>query len=654
MPAIEHGTVRQVWFAPKANPNDKSSFLIRDDAYSKQGMTQGRTVRLGDPVDLGPYSTWRQTTWVGGEGQEFWRDPEMYHKGAVDTYRTNGKAKLHRALGDIDVNVVGRGVTQLTLGRNTTVVDRTTPVILQAGECNYYDNGATPAGGYCMYAAKRGFPTLTLKTDLDASVMSMSPIADSYKGIFVGLSNGKVWDHVSTGNNWNLEHTFSSGSPVYSIDSFSNATYFACGDRVFKRTFDGTTHKYVEFFRPPGGKLVRGMAVWNNRLWFASMSYGRTTTVYVTDGVFTVPAFTFPGEFECFGMVPYQGSLYCHGSRPGGDSVSFQGQMWRYSGSSLTLLHKQGTGRDGFDHTIWDAAVNEDTLYWTRSGFADNDYTAGLNAYRAETDAILTGPVIRSWTTATQVRSVDLWDQTVACSIYNAGVNTAVVRPASADEAVTRSTATVTRELRSSVYDAELSNQVKTWYRARLRVKIPAGTSLVLKVIPDENNTPVTVGTIAHDAGNLGWRVVTLPITAAGGDYLQATSLQYVVEFTNSSGVSGSLANPELDSVEIDFMPTPQRKRQWRVRVYAADAQKRLDGTANPLATRSAVETKLEDYWASGSPVLFWDATAASGVPGGTPAEVIFTEFMVQSYRVDSVTEDVASEVSLGFYEGGV
>src|SRR3546814_14198803 len=100
----------------------------------------------------------------------------MYHQGTVDTYRKNGKVKLHRALGDISVTSSGRGITQLTLGRNTTVVDRSTPTILQAGECNFYTGGSTPSGGYRMYGAKRGFPTLTLKSDLDASVLSMSPV----------------------------------------------------------------------------------------------------------------------------------------------------------------------------------------------------------------------------------------------------------------------------------------------------------------------------------------------------------------------------------------------------------------------------------------------------------------------------------------------
>src|SRR3546814_2065034 len=96
-----------------------------------------------------------------------------------------------------------------------------------------------------------------------------------------------------------------------------------------------------------------------------------------------------------------------------------------------------------------------------------------------------------------------IFDQTVACSIHNAASNICVARPAMQDESVKRSSSPVTRELRSSVYDADLSNERKTWMRARIRVKIPsADTSVTLKVIPDESGSEITVGTVNYDASN--------------------------------------------------------------------------------------------------------------------------------------------------------
>src|SRR3546814_7837962 len=59
-----------------------------------------------------------------------------------------------------------------------------------------------------------------------------------------------------------------------------------------------------------------------------------------------------------------------------------------------------------------------------------------------------------------------IFDQTVACSIHNAASNICVARPAMQDESVKRSSSPVTRELRSSVYDADLSNERKTWMRS--------------------------------------------------------------------------------------------------------------------------------------------------------------------------------------------
>jgi hypothetical protein len=645
---VQWGTTRQVWFAPLADVDDVDVFPIRDDAYTKQGISGGRSFRLGDKVDLGPYSTWRQTSWVGGEQQEIWRDDEMYLNGQLDTFRKNGKVKLHRALGDVDVSEA-RGDTAITIGRSTTVVDRHTPVTVLCGETTYYTGGSAPSGGYRVLGAKRGVPIATFKTDLDASVMSFSPVNDSYKGSFVGLANGKVWTHVMTGNVWNLEHTFSSGDPVFNIESFSNATYFACGSKVYRRTYDGSA-TYDLFFSPPGGKLLRGMTVWNNRLWFCSLSYGRTATIYVSDGVYTVPAFSFPGEFEVMGMVVYAGSLYVYGSRPGQDGTSFQGQIWRYTGSNVSLLHKQGTGLDGEDHTIWDAVVHDDVLYWSRTGHASNDYVAGLNAYKAETDAIFTGPIERGTETQTPY-SLDIYDQTVAVAIFRDS-GSYFLRPASQDEAVTRSTSTVRRSLYSSVYDADLPNEKKTWIRARMRVKIPGeDTAAELRLVVDENGTEILVGRAEYD-GNDEYRVVSFDLEASAGVPLQSTSIQYVLYLENTTAVSGSLLNPEVDAIEVDFAPAPTKRRQWRIRCIAADASAMLDGNPNALTTAIAMEQKLESYWQTNAPVYFWDAAASGGsTPSGSPVKVILDDYMVQSYRVDTADNEVISEVTLSFYE---
>jgi hypothetical protein len=350
------------------------------------------------------------------------------------------------------------------------------------------------------------------------------------------------------------------------------------------------------------------------------------------------------------GMVVYAGSLYVYGSRPGQDGTSFQGQIWRYTGSNVSLLHKQGTGLDGEDHTIWDAVVHDDVLYWSRTGHASNDYVAGLNAYKAETDAIFTGPIERGTETQTPY-SLDIYDQTVAVAIFRDS-GSYFLRPASQDEAVTRSTSTVRRSLYSSVYDADLPNEKKTWIRARMRVKIPGeDTAAELRLVVDENGTEILVGRAEYD-GNDEYRVVSFDLEASAGVPLQSTSIQYVLYLENTTAVSGSLLNPEVDAIEVDFAPAPTKRRQWRIRCIAADASAMLDGNPNALTTAIAMEQKLESYWQTNAPVYFWDAAASGGsTPSGSPVKVILDDYMVQSYRVDTADNEVISEVTLSFYE---
>src|SRR3546814_132608 len=198
---------------------------------------------------------------------------------------------------------------------------------------------------------------------------------------------------------------------------------------------------------------------------------------------------------------------------------------------------------------------------------------------------------ISDW--SSDVCSSDL--QTVACSIHNAASNICVARPAMQDESVKRSSSPVTRELRSSVYDADLSNERKTWMRARIRVKIPsADTSVTLKVIPDESGSEITVGTVNYDASNTNFRTVTLPILD-GGDYLHANSLQYVLVFSNTAAGSSSTANPEVDAVEIDFTPATQRRRQWRGRGLADEAPRALGRAAQPPPAPGGIESELAE-----------------------------------------------------------
>jgi len=416
----------------------------------------------------------------------------------------------------------------------------------------------------------------------------------------------------------------------------------------------GTGLTHTIHARPPGAMRLSGIAKWNNRLWFGSMTYGHTCRIYVSDGASWNEAFQFPEEFELEGMVPYKGSLYLYGGRGSADRTSRIGQVWRYTGSSLQKVwqspqNEEGdAGNDGSDRTVYDAVVHDDILYWSLNGHVGNAYTYGVMAYDASLDAIYRGPTEVA-SGATTVRSVDLYNQTVVVAAKEP--STMAVRPVAEFNVVKRTTADVEQWVLSSRYDADLPGEEKDWIRMRVRCKVPgSGTSIVVKVILDDNWTEETIGTISYDAGATNWRTVTLPMKV-DGEYLRSTVLRYKLYVKNTHASAGSTRNPMVDSVEVDFLPAPTTGFQWRVRAICSDDQDRLDGSSNSLSTRAELEGKLEEFWTSQAPFLYWDAGSEGGAPSGDGTEVRMTEYNASSYRVDSIGETVNSEVSLGFFE---
>lgn len=682
---MEWGPVREVWFATLADPSTKHSFLIRDDAYGKQGAQFSKTLRFGDPVTLGPNSTWRQTTWEGGNQQETWVDRAMYHKATVDSSSERGKLKLWPGyLGLVTNGARAHSRYIMTPGPYGWGAD--TPLyVAENNDFGYTDptTGTTvPPGGFALgrYDPSTGTFT-TLKSDFSAGIRFMTRVndqGDPAYWLFVGTADGKFYVHETGTLAWGLE----AEDATYPAQAncavpFKEAVYFAQRNKISKRTFapGASAPEYQLVAHIYNSQTINGMVSWNNRIWISASIAGGINQVLVSDGVSVVPAFIFPNEFTCQHMAVHYGSLYFAGYTQGSLGTSgYRGQIWRYNGASLTKVYEAGSAADGENHMPFQTASHRQYLAWGRAGVPSTGRKPGLMLYDAELDAIVDGPTLDmdSETSLVQCTGVTVWADTLVASFrddynYSGSVNkpgliaavkkTGAVRhtiPAAyGGNSFSAQQSSRTEYLLSSVFDGEVPGEQKVWLTGRIRVKIPAANASVTVVaLLDEGTTEYSLTTVGYDASNTNFRTVVFPIKNAG-QYLRSGSIQYKVYIFNSdSGNNDSTANPVVDLVEFDYMVSPAKRRQWQVRALCFNGQRRLDGTSNPLSTVATQVAKLEELWGSAVPVLFWDANADGGTPSGSAtAEVMIQSFNDQEFRVDSRASDKLAEVSLTLVE---
>lgn len=681
---IEWGSVRQIWVAPLNDPSDKTAFLIRDDAYSRSGAVFGRTLRLGDPIDTGPNSQWVQTSWGGGEEQDSWADEEMYLEGTADTTTKLGKVRLWPGWKEARTDATRKVGTFINAAGNATY--GASPRLLM-GEGYDWPGITGSVSTFKLYEMTSGGSVSELKA-FGNPIQAISDIEQESGGSnptirqLVGTLNGNVWRYEPTeATKWVNEHQMGLDHiGRHAMCPYNGAVYIGSKYRLSRRTWDDDL--WVPTFKKVRDhnwlNRVENLVVWNNRLWFTGRTHGFDCMLFVSEGTTSQQAFVMPGSFFCTRLVVHYGSLYIVGMRHASkqDTVRSLGEVWRYNGSSLTRIWAEEVDDGSDEHLpVWDATSWRQYLVWGRASAPSIGRPPSLMLYDAELDAIVTGP---SWdidanSDGVQVSGVTVWQDTLAASLvdlttYSGGpdnpngtffmrrggqhIANSITGSGLSSMSFAYPFTSISRKVVSSVYDGETPGEEKVWLSAKVRCKVPADTRVVVKAIFDEDETEVTLGTITYDAAQLGWRNESVSMKVAG-EYVKSTTVQYVIYVENTDPTTSPLNTPEVDSLSVDFMLAPAGRSQWRVRVLANDAQVLLDDSNNPLTTRDAIVSAVEDLWSDHVPILYWDAGGSGDTPVGAGTEVMVQDFFEQSYRVSSDSEEVASELTMGLVEFG-
>lgn len=700
------GPVREVWFAKSSTPTQRSSFLVRDDAFSITHRFFGRTQRLDQPVNLGPGSVWRQTTWEGGSGQYVWRDRQMFREGNADVWSRPGRVrmwpgwKVFEKFANIQCDgfAISPGGTAQWFGTS----------LLYYGSRNMWATWAAPSGGHRlrMYHPELNEVQLAPATPPTGArgYRALCPATEdgaTAPYLYAGVSNGLwIW-HAHASPNWYSGTWYqdtaapTSGVEWDSLLAWRDGLYYCSGKGFWKRTPTaayGIIGKHTRIANHNSAIRTIGVAAWNNRVWYGIQFEGARVVLATTDGVVSQTVVEIPEPFVLTRIVAHQGSLYLFGGRPqdipgGGVQPNSQAVVWRYTGSSLRKLWEgDNEDRDGLydgrSHLVNGAAAWGDLLVWSRIGYRDSPVAPrpGLMMYDPSRDAVFEGPTFPTDPTTAvglSITNLVVWHNTLVVSFRDhrnyqaqaAGVNYPIGLAAwrwprhvrthhtrkerlFKGRSIEAAPAVLTQFVESSRYSGpeEVVNELKVWLRARMRVRIPAHTRVVVKLILDEATT-VTVGTFPHN-GNGRWRTVEFALKGPGGVALRSTTVQYRLELQNLDTRQNSVQNPEVSTFEVEWMPVAKPYRVWSMRAVLQDGQARLGGTPNVLTTAAAQALVLQSLLLADEPLLMWGPFSApvdpSTLTAANATEVLSVpdSFALYQYRLTDDDDEVSMESS--------
>lgn len=694
--ALEHGSGRQIWLG--ADYTTAKPFLIRDDASNESAAPTSRNIRLGTPIDAGITSNWRQASWEGGFKQDDWRDEQMFQlSDNIDVCTTPGTAKLFPGwqfyMGEPD-----RGVSRYIMCPSPSGFNADVELIV--GENNQFlaidgVTGTTTPGspaGWTLKRVNNAGTVTTITTGNNGSITAIGRIDQAgspEKYFLVATTDGKVflyradtWVNALGAGVAETGNPLTAGRATRAIVPFNGATYLAEDNKLWKRTWnDGaltTTYTLAKQFT--NAAFIMDVKVWNNRLYIITVAGGNRATVHVSDGATTTTAFDIPGEFFPHKMAVHYGSLYIAGSQRAAQStLGAQGQVWRFNGASLSLLHTNGTDLSSHDNSVYAIAP------WGRYlaiGHSVGGTSAGVMLYDPERDALIPGPrmINDSASGATnQVRVTDLqqWGFNLAASFYDpyaygSGVNQpivlAVTRPSTLPAnkgfaspfanlsfgCAANTAPNTTGYVVSSVYQSTLPDEPKSFLNARMYLKTPTDTSVTVYVSVDGGAfTAVDSGSVTS-AGGTSARWVTVPLKVSGA-YVKGRAIQYKLVYGNSSASVDSTGVAEVYDMNVSFVSAALPRRQWHYRVYADDNQTLLSGSANSYTTADAITGALRTIWQAGVPLYMWNTGLGATAPTtNSNAVTVFPSadsWSAQTYRLTSPGSEHTTEVSMTFVE---
>lgn len=709
---MKWGTSREVCFAPMTDSTDKDYFLVDDGAFNETIAGISRSVKLGDQVDMGPYSVWSMEDFTGGMMQAKYRDSQMFMwSSSADTEAAGVLMRPWpgwRSIYNQTNNPTGEYVTHMLAGNRKSAAAPNVESLWtfsNKGVVYRFDQFGTVVP---TLVANHPGRFVTCVSELQEDDGAATP------GWFLyALDDGSVYVH----NTATATSTLDAARPalmsqVNGIVGYNKANYCITNvgaapavPQFYKRTKTGGVVTWTKVADCTQVDRLDALTVWNGKLWFAGSSDGWHTTVYSSDGATVTEAFKIP-NFRAAKLVVHYGSLYFVGNSEetyddAATTVQLYGKIYKYNGASLTKLwdgRNEMISITGGGNPIQSACSWGKNLVWTHDNLSmvsgggvyvnpiHDDYGQGwgVTLYDAEADAIVAGPILPGLTKSSNVVGITTcvagWCDSIVASFYDPSDYTtidpaypkspfavAVLRTAGYgintgftgyyDKAFGGGDASGA-DLITSQYVGGYPDEPKTWLSATVTYR-NYDSDCYIRVTAYVDGVSVYQGYLDTASTSLDWTTERLQFLTTAGDYPRGAELRLHINIIDARSTDDKNHICEIKSVSVQFMPSPPARRKWNFAILASDDQKRLtatgdpDGesaTANDLATEQAIYDKLFSYYSSGVPIFMWGPSAGGAASGsGIPVQV--TSFNRASWRTESYDDQQSSRISLELVE---
>lgn len=585
--------------------------ILRPGSYRRRAAPMfGARFTSGDPDwnTLTFWQHWAQSCWIGGLGQELWRDDSMFDEAVgVDT-SLHDRMQLSRGLVQPDASWLVQSAA-FRWGRFFCEFGNDLYCMLMNQETGYgpYPN----ADGY-LYK-------YTVVTDLWTLVKTFT--ASYVRSIFswggrllVGTSGSVI--HTFDGTTWvDINVPAADVSTIYSMASYRDRLYCGFGSGKIWRlksdwTWDGTTF----FYENPGlGGYVTSMEVHLGFLYMIT-SFG---TILRTDGNNTFDLWDFPAGTRGGGLRSYDGKLFVSVTEGDGTDTASQGVLYQFTGSAVTELHRWG--RLGQNGGLGHLAVHDRRMYYGASSLLGMQDGFGIAVYDSVEDAhsifacnssgsypdILDG---YGWI----VDDIIDFKGRLFCSVRGYGIFRTPVT--FRDYMFERSEAQydVTGAaleypggwLTSSNFDAGTPGVDKLWQSIRVDAELPStSTSIYVDYSIDDGRVWVSGFGVAGVSG-----VLNPPIRFFLTD-LVSRRFKWRVRLVSTD----EDYTPVVHAVIVSYLPLIDPNWQWQFTAVVSDTMELVDGTLMAVNTLTKLAA-LRSLWRDQRVIDFTDIDGSSSL----------------------------------------
>jgi len=539
---------------------DGTPLIVEPGSYSKgpNALYGPAPLRLDSPINLSPLSTFKQDNFLGGMGAEHFKDTAMYYLGDADT--RFGWAQCKTELTKAGTASLPVNTRKLWAIRPKN--DGVAPALYYAAE----DSGKLwrrPMGGNQI-----GNPILTYSfTSTTITALGRSFQGGMY-GFHIGTKNGKIYSIASNSEALKTtpDLTLGNAVPITFLDSLGGRGDIAgaADGRLFKTTPTG----YVSF-----GTVdmpVYDGEQWNQRMWVIGSDKVNRSALYVTDTVTTQEVFRWPAAFVAQKVILHSGQLYILGYTYDDEFDKQIGQLWSYNGSSMRLVFE-------VPDDIWKVngfktqyIAGADALKkWLAFGLAHK----GVWFYDPEQDAVHPGPHLLGATenSGNYVSAVANFGGHLVAFNFNEDN----FHFESSNKQYSPS------YLMTSEYDAGFPGQLKTWVRARIRLKepLPQGCTVQLQYTTQHIEQDITTSPVWQTFGTFATSGQTSFSVDLPGSAVSSQVIRFQLKLTPSP-YTGTDDNktPRVAAVEVDYLVVPDTKYGWSFRVLGSANFSRPDG----------------------------------------------------------------------------